>query len=112
MNHMNNDQILKIYEEASQLTRLMLLAAREGNWDHMVEHEKTCAARLSVLIADQPEQPQTPDFLKRKGELIRGMLDDDTQIRLLVEPWLEKLSMLIGNSRQQSRLNHAYGAAP
>ncbi|MEQ1772149.1 MAG: flagellar protein FliT [Burkholderiales bacterium] len=107
---MDNDQIIAIYEDASDITRKMLAAARASDWDLLVEHEKACAARLAVLLSDQPIQSQNPVFQQRKGALIRAMLDDDTQIRMLVEPWLVKLTTLIGSARQQSRLHQSYNA--
>ena len=55
-------------------------------------------------------QPDDDDYRSRKAALIRGILDADAEIRLLVEPWLAQLSMLIGNTQQQSRLQHAYHA--
>lgn len=105
---MDNHQIIAIYEEASRLTRDMLLAARAADWDCLVAYEKQCAATLAPLIADQPVQAPTAAFRHRKAELIREVLDGDAEIRQLVEPWLTQLSMLIGNSRQQSRLHQTY----
>jgi flagellar protein FliT len=106
---MDSDQILAMYEEASRLTHKMLLAARANDWDRLVAYEKVCSVRFERLISEQPRQPQSAEFQRRKGALIRAMLDDDAQIRLVVEPWLKTLSMLIGNTRQRSRLNQAYG---
>ncbi len=105
---MDNTQILSLYEEGSRLTRHMLLAAREGDWDRLVAHEQDCAAMFAHLSASNDRQPGEADFQQRKAELIRGMLEDDAQIRLLVEPWLARLSGLIGSTRQQSRLHQAY----
>lgn len=107
---MDSHKILTIYEEGSRLTRQMLLAAREGDWDQLVAYEKDCAARFVHLFAGEGNQPRDADFQRRKAELIRGMLDDDAQIRLLVEPWLARLSGLIGSTRQQSRLHQTYGS--
>jgi hypothetical protein len=42
--------------------------------------------------------------------LIRGVLDDDAEIRLLVEPWLAQLADLIGHTGHQRRLSQAYRA--
>jgi Flagellar protein FliT len=89
----------------------MLAAARAADWDGLVAHEKQCAARLSLLIADQPEEAQTPAFRQRKAELIHQMLAHDAEIRLLVEPRLATLSAFLGNSRQQSRLHQTYRSA-
>ena len=109
MNGMDSHHILAIYEEVSCLTRHMLLAAREGDWDQLIAHEKDCAARFAPLFMHEGDQPRDAEFQQRKAELIRGMIDDDAQIRMLVEPWLGRLSELIGSTQQQSRLHQAYG---
>ncbi len=111
MTLMNNDQIIAIYEDAFRLTREMLLAARDSDWERLVACEKDCAARLAPLVHDQPAQAPTSAFQQRKASLIRAMLHDDAQIRLLVDPWLARLATLIGDSHRQSRLHQTYGAA-
>ena len=70
------------------------------------------AARFARLMADQTEASRDTDFQRRKAQLIRGILDDDAHIRVLVEPWLAQLSTLIGSTRQQARLHQAYDALP
>jgi len=110
MSSMNNSQILVIYEEVSRLTGQMLRAARESKWDLLIALEKDCASKFTHLRTDNADQPQDAAFQRRKAELIRGMLDDDAQIRMLVEPWLNKLSGLMISTRQQSRLHQVYEA--
>jgi flagellar protein FliT len=101
-------RILAVYEDIAQLTRRMLEAARGGQWDALIELERDCGRRFAHLLSGEPQQPDDADYRNRKAALIRGILDDDAEIRLLVEPWLAQLSMLIGSSRQQSRLHDAY----
>lgn len=105
---MDGDHILSIYEGVSRLTRQMLAAARRSDWDQLVALEKHCSALFAQLFAIKDERPRSAEFQRRKSELICGVLDDDAQIRLLVEPWLANLSALIGNTRQQQRLGQAY----
>ena len=112
MNRMDSTQILTIYEEMARLTRHMLLAARAADWDRLVTCEKACAAQFALLFAGESDQPRDAAFQRRKAELIRGMLDDDAQVRRLADPWLAQLSSLIGNTRQQSRLHRTYSGTP
>jgi len=100
--------ILSIYESISRLTRQMLAAARSSDWDQLVALEKNCYAMFAQLFASTDGRPRSAEFRRRKTELICGVLDDDAQIRMLVEPWLVNLSALIGNTRQQTRLSQAY----
>ena len=107
---MSADTILAIYEDISRITRQMLEAARSDDWDQLVDLEKNCSARFAHLFELEDGSARDDEFRRRKGELIRDVLRDDAQIRLLVEPWLAHLSAMIGTTRQQGRLNQAYGA--
>ena len=107
---MQGAQILAHYTEIAQLTRRMLEAARDSEWDRVVEIERSCSGLFARLFEAGDVQPDDPAFINRKAALIRGILDDDAKIRLLVEPWLAQLSQLIGSTSQQSRLNRAYAA--
>lgn len=105
---MNGEQILSAYEKIALLTRRMLETARRSEWDALIDLEHDCGRHFARLIENTREQPDDPDYRSRKAALIRRILDDDAEIRLLVEPWLAQLSILIGNTQQQSRLQQAY----
>ncbi len=107
---MQGEHILAQYTAIAQLTRNMLDAARESNWDKLVELERGCGAYFARLFEAGSTPPDDPAFVSRKAALIHGILNDDAAIRLLVEPWLAQLSLLIGNTQQQSRLQRAYRA--
>ena len=113
MRIMNGNQILAIYEEISRTTGQMLAAAHSDDWDGLVALEKDCSGMFARLFEVEDGAPRDAEFQRRKGELIRGVLADDAQIRLLVEPWLVQLTAMIGSTRQQNRLSRAYdvGAA-
>jgi flagellar protein FliT len=105
---MNGAQIIAEYSEIAAITRRMLEAARSSEWDNLIELERGCGRHFARLFEIGGAQPDDPDYRSRKAALIRGILDDDAEIRLLVEPWLAQLSTLIGSTQQQSRLQRAY----
>ena len=107
---MDGDYILMVYAGIADLTRQMLAAARSGDWDTLIALEKACSAHFARLAADDDGTPRDADYQRRKAELIRSVLDDDAQIRLLVEPWQARLSALIGDAGQQRRLRAAYAS--
>ena len=80
---MQGAHILAHYTAIAQLTRSMLEAARDSDWDRLVELERSCGAYFALLLETGARRP---------------------------EPWLAQLSLLIGNTQQQSRLQHAYRA--
>jgi flagellar protein FliT len=107
---MNDDYILMTYESISLLTRQMLTAARGSEWDLLVGLERDCSALFARLFSGEDNRARSADFQRRKARLIRGVLDDDAEIRLLVEPWLAQLADLIGHTGHQRRLSQAYRA--
>jgi flagellar protein FliT len=107
---MNGEQILAVYETIAEFTRQMLAAARASEWERLVALEKDCGAQFARLRAGDDNALRDDGYRRRKAALIRDILDEDAEIRLLVEPWLAQLSRLIGNTRQQARLQRAYRA--
>lgn len=107
---MTEEHILATYEGISRLTTQMLAAARNGEWDELVQHERACSALFAPLFGGEEKLPRSAEFQRRKGELICSVLEDDAEIRLLVEPWLANLAALIGHTGHQRRLSQAYQA--
>ena len=107
---MNDDLILAIYSGIADLTRRMLAAARAGEWDTLINLEKACSTHFARLFAIEDGAPRDAQYQRRKAELIRAVLDDDAEIRLLVEPWQARLSALIHHHGQQRRLQQTYTA--
>lgn len=105
---MDGKTILAEYAEIALLTRRMLEAARCSEWDALIALERDCGRHFERLLDGATEQPDDPAYRRDKAALIRGILADDAEIRLLVEPWLAQLSLLIGNTQQQTRLHQAY----
>jgi flagellar protein FliT len=105
---MTDEHILATYEAISRLTRQMLAAARNREWDALVRLERDCSALFARLLNSESDAPRSTGFQHRKARLIRGVLDDDAEIRLLVEPWLSQLSAMIGHTGHQRRLSQAY----
>lgn len=105
---MDGEAIIAIYEVIADTTRQMLTAAQAGDWERLVSLEKGCSTCFARLFEREGKGELSIECQRRKAALIRRVLDDDAQIRLLVQPWLVDLTALIGNTRQQSRLSQAY----
>lgn len=101
-------EILGIYERISALTGEMLAVARAGDWERLVALERDCSALIAHLPASESEATADPEFLSRKAAIIRKVLGDDAEIRLLVEPWLGQLESLLGATRSERRLRETY----
>ncbi len=106
---MNSTKIIEVYESIQALTRNMLQAALDSNWDELAALEIKCRAMIERLIAAEPHDPLNPAQQQRKIEIIRQVLEDDAAIRNLTEPWLAQLQHFLGSATQEQRLHQAYG---
>ncbi|MGL1833370.1 flagellar protein FliT [Rhodocyclaceae bacterium SMB388] len=104
------------FEHLHALSHAMVQAARENDWDALAAYERDLAAARDRLIAaqvggDMPE-PTEPAALARKAELLRDMLAHDSEIRQLVEPWMDSTRKLLAGGargRAAARVRAAYG---
>lgn len=103
------DTQLAYYESIGQVSKRMLKAARENDWDALIEAERSCAELIHRLqAASEPQAALDPSRARRKHEIIRSVLADDAQIRNLTQPWLLQLEQHLGVARLARRVGAAY----
>ncbi|MBI3903704.1 MAG: flagellar protein FliT [Nitrosomonadales bacterium] len=102
------DAALENYEYLSSLTAQMRTAAIQGEWDHLVDLEKQCSARIYLMRTLGDATPSDESTRLRKVELIRKILADDAEIRNQTQPWLGQLQHLMQSVVQERRLQEAY----
>jgi len=107
---MTSADIIATYEAVLAVTGKMLEAARNADWDLLVEHEKQCRALVDKLMTARNEAALDADSRKRKAEIIRKVLSDDAAIRDLTQPWLARLQHLMTSAGRERQLHAAYGA--
>jgi flagellar protein FliT len=88
----------------------MLDAAREGDWDRLIEEERRCSALIDGLRR-LGEVPLSEPASKAKHGILRKLLADDAEIRTLTQPWLGQLEAMLGASANARRLGDSYGSA-
>jgi flagellar protein FliT len=110
MEHPKADEILALYTQLSALTTRMRQAARAADWDGVIALEAQCTRVSSKLVEREDGAPRTPDYQRRKADLIRKVLEDDAEIRQNANERLAGLWRLIDGRQKIERLNAAYGA--
>jgi flagellar protein FliT len=106
---MNTEEVMSLYETVAVITDQMVVAAREGNWEQLVELEKQCSRHVEQLKQGESSEPLTPGVREKKVRIIQKILADDREIRNLTEPWMEHLSSLINNTGTRRKLAQTYG---
>lgn len=95
---MSSEEVLRVYENVSQLTRQMLAAARSRDWDTLHRLERDCASQVSRLRDGQPPS-LSGELRAQKVRLLQAILADDREIRTITEPSMEQLSLLMHGPR-------------
>ena len=102
---------IEIFEEMSALSTRMVEAARAGNWDNLIELEKSVSSLRDQLMADEdPNANLTPEQSLRKALIIQHILDDDAEIRRHTEPWMEQLRAYLSSGAKRKEVARAYGS--
>ena len=105
---MNSSQVITTYEEILAITGKMLTAAQNGEWDKLVELEQECRKLTERLIKNNSEPELCDELLQRKVKIIHQVLEDDTRIRSITEPWMEKLNDILNTTERKRNLHRAY----
>jgi flagellar protein FliT len=103
---MEHQDTIVVYETVAGLTKQMLLAAKQQDWDSLTELEAHCAKLVASLKLTESNLPS--DIRARKLASIKSILADDREIRNIVSPWMLKLNSLMGNFNMENKLTRAY----
>jgi flagellar protein FliT len=106
---MSSHEMLTTYESLSELTRSMLNAACEGEWDDLAALEQRCQGYVGNLMQAAP-LPLNENEQRTKVAIIRAILQNDAKIRALTEPRLHELQQRLHMTRSGQRGVDAYGA--
>ena len=103
------EQIVERYTRMADASRRMLCAARDDDWDRVCEVEKECTELIAELSTMGDLVPSDPELRQQKLGLMKRVLADDAEIRMLSQPWLRKLEALMRSPQTVARLDRAYG---
>ncbi len=102
---------LALFEEISTLSAQMVAAARENNWQQLVDLERSVAALRDQLMTEDSNNLLSPDEMELKRALIQRILDDDAEVRRHTEPWMEQVKRFLGGNAKRRQVESAYGAS-
>ncbi len=103
-------RIIERYTRMADASGRMLAAARLDDWNTVSETEKECTRLIAELSTMGDLVPTDPHLRERKLALMKQVLADDAEIRVLTQPWMQKLDALLRSSDTVARLDRAYGS--
>lgn len=105
---MNSAELLKQYDAIWRLTQKMLEAARQEEWDQLIELEQARAAHIDAMMKQESEILWTQEEQFQKGELIRKILAADEEIKTLTATWMGELQEMLGSIGTVKKLSKTY----
>lgn len=89
--------LLDYYKAIENASQKMLMAAQMENWDQVVQLESTCAVLIEQLRNKARTNKLSHEERREKLRIMQRILRTDAEIRLLAEPWLNDIEMLVGD---------------
>jgi flagellar protein FliT len=108
---MDQEELLASYEAAARITGEMLAAARASEWERFSALETACANEIQRMKFGDSPKPLSALQRTRKIEVITRILANDREIRLVTEPWMSRLSSLLGGTTAVPKLARAHDEA-
>jgi hypothetical protein len=105
---MDQAQILSTYAAAWAITQRMLAAARDEEWDALIEISQDRENLLAQLMQAQPAPPTDPRQAAEMASLIRSILAADQQIQTLSRAWMGEISSVLNSVQVERKLLKAY----
>lgn len=102
---------LKLYETLSGISADMVHAAETGDWDRLMELERTVAQMRNRLAVEDVQSRLTEAERDRKVHLIKRILADDRKVRSYTEPWMEHVRRFLGDTTPGRDIRSSYTAA-
>ena len=105
---MNESEVIAKYEAAWQLTHRMVEAARNNDWDGLIEFEKERSVLIGQLM--ESDKNEISEFLLRqnKADVIRKILSADEEIATLTKAWMGEISEVLNSVNAGKKLEQAY----
>jgi flagellar protein FliT len=94
---MEQHTLLDYYKAIENASQQMLIAAQTENWDQVVQLESTCAVLIEQLRGKARNNKLSSEERREKLRIMQRILRTDAEIRLLAEPWLSDIELLVGD---------------
>lgn len=105
------EDVLAVYESLLAATQVMLLQARAGDWDSLLEGESQYLVEVEALARMEQAAQFDESQQARKAELLETILENDVRVRNYLVARRKELGEMIGASQRKRNLNRAYTPA-
>lgn len=106
---MGAPQVIANYESLVALTGQMNEAAKQGEWDLLIDLEQQCSRQITAMKPVDAAVALDEPTRQHKIKLIKGILANDAEIRNRTQVWMAQLQRILHSNQQEQKLNQAYG---
>ncbi|WP_439212259.1 flagella biosynthesis regulatory protein FliT [Duffyella gerundensis] len=100
--------LLMTYQKLLSLSQTMLRLASAGRWDELIETEVDYIGAVERLSQSTQASPISPQTLTQLRPVLRTILDNEAQVRVLLQERMNELASLVTQSGKQKSLNSTY----
>ncbi len=104
------DNIFELYKQMLMVSREMLRAANDEEWDKLINLEKDRAGIVAVLQTSKNLIPESADDRNVLIELIKNIQMCDDQIRPMIVGWMAELKAMFESAGNERKLGRQYGS--
>ena len=105
---MDQAQLLASYTDAWEITQRMLEAARDEDWDGLLDLSQGREQLFSQLMQALPVAPENLQLANETVALIRSILAADQQTQSLSRDWMEEINGVLTSVNVEKKLLKAY----
>ncbi|CNH35408.1 flagella biosynthesis regulatory protein FliT [Yersinia pekkanenii] len=107
-----HQHLLSEYQQILILSEQMLALAIEGNWEALVDLEMTYLKAVESTARATISSCSSLVLQELLRENLKTILENEIEIKRLLQLRLNSLSELVGQSTRQQAVNNTYGQFP
>lgn len=101
--------LLAVYQQLLELSQGMLRLASEGSWDELIKKETEYVRAVQRLAQASETASLSGQTLAQLRPVLRHILDNENEVKRLLQARMVELSSLVGQSSRQKSVMSAYG---
>lgn len=101
--------LYSLYQQLLDQSLIMLRHASEGQWDELIACEMEYVRAVQNLAEATQDLDPSSSVQEQLRPVLRAILDNETEVKRLLQARMDELSKLVGQSSMQKSVLTAYG---
>lgn len=102
-------QLYSLYQQLLDRSLVMLRFATEGQWDELISCEMEYVSAVQKLAEITQQTEPSTVIQDQLRPVLRAILDNETEVKRLLQARMEELAKLVGQSTIQKSVLTTYG---